>query len=102
VTDLYPDGANAVHGMSHAAIALIVIGGVLQVLGIVLTAVQLYRVRGKYLRWSGGKRQLTVRHLETFGEALDDLASGGWKWGIASVSLIVVGIILTTVGAIVQ
>jgi hypothetical protein len=89
-------------GTPEVSHALIITGGMLQVIGVVLAVVQVYGVRRKYLRWSGGERQLTVAHLQTFGEPLDDLASGGWKWGILSVSLIVAGIVCTTVGAIVH
>ena len=88
--------------MSHAAMALIIVGGAMQVLGVVLTAVQIYRVRKRYLARFGSDSQTTYKDLTAIKEPIADLASGGWKWGIASVSLIVAGIVCTTVGSVIQ
>ena len=81
---------------------LAIVGGGLQVLGILLTVVQLYGVRKRYLAQFGPDGHLTAGQLPHVGEPLRDLASGGWRYGIVSVSLIVVGIVCTTVGSVVQ
>lgn len=82
--------------------AFLIIGGVLQVAGVVLTAIQIYAVRKKYRDRFGPEPKTTSADLMDILQLIADLAYGGWKWGIASVSLIVIGIICTTVGAVMQ